>query len=86
MKEGDYPVLTFVIQSHRGGTGGAALYQKPSGTFAFSQSSSVQLGYSPGSRRENLRVDPVLFSQLVQALLTMLQCSTYCRCRAGAST
>lgn len=23
MKEGDYPVLTFVIQSNRGGTGGA---------------------------------------------------------------
>jgi hypothetical protein len=34
---------------------------------------------------DSLRVDPVVFSQLVQALLTMLYCSMHCRRRAGAS-
>lgn len=34
---------------------------------------------------DSLRVDPVLSGQRVQALLTMLYCSTHSLCRAGAS-
>jgi len=33
---------------------------------------------------DRLRVDPVPFGQRPQALLTILYCSTDCRCRAGA--